>query len=263
MGLKGLDGKVVLVTGGAGGLGTTVARRLSHEGARVVVVDLDPERAASTAESLPGEAIGVGSDASTEAGVAAYVEAALDRFQRIDGAHLAAGYVGALAPLAKTETADFDRVMAINARGTYLGLKALIPQLEEQGDGGSLVATSSGLGQKGGPNFGPYTAAKHAVLGLVRSTSLETARAGIRINAICPGMMDTQMMRPTERAIDPEDPERGRAALEGSVPLGRYARPEEVGSAVVWLLSEESSYVTGVAFDADGGVLASAGGFAA
>ena len=199
MALKGLQDKVAIVTGAAGGIGSAVARRLSHEGAKVVVVDLDSNAAQRTASALPGEAIAIGADVSQAADVAAYTTEAVARFGRIDAVHLNAGYPGKLVSFADSEIDDFDRVIAVNLRGAYLGLRAAVRQMIGQGGGGSIVVTSSGLGMAGGQMWGPYAASKHAVLGLVRSTALDHARQGIRINALCPGFVDTDMIRPTRR----------------------------------------------------------------
>jgi NAD(P)-dependent dehydrogenase (short-subunit alcohol dehydrogenase family) len=260
-GLAGLDEQVVVVTGGAGGLGSATARRLSAEGASVVVVDLDAERAEAVAAELSGEAIGVGADVAAELDVQGYVEAAVDRFGRIDGAFFGAGYPGRITNLDEGEIADFDKTIGVNLRGTYLGMRAVITRMKAQGGGGSIVATGSGLAKRGGQMFGPYAAAKHGVIGLVRSVALEVARAGIRVNAVCPGFMETNMMKPTEAFLNPDDPAAAHALLESSIPLGHYAQPEEVAAAVCWFLSSESRYATGAALDVDGGVIASAGGF--
>lgn len=261
MPLEGLRDKVAIVTGAAGGIGSAVARRLSQEGARVVAVDLDGPAVERTIEGLAGEAIGVGADVSSANGVDRYTAAAVERFGRIDAVHLNAGYPGKLVPFAETEIEDFDKVIAVNVRGVYLGLRAAIRQMASQGDGGSIVVTSSGLGVAGGQLWGPYSASKHAVLGLMRSAALDHARQGIRINALCPGLIDTQMIRPTEATVGGGDSAAGRHALEASVPFGRYGRPDEMAAMVAWLLSDESSYATGGAFAVDGAVTASAAGF--
>jgi NAD(P)-dependent dehydrogenase (short-subunit alcohol dehydrogenase family) len=190
-----------------------------------------------------------------------YVKETVDRFGRIDGAFFGAGYPGRITNLDEGEIADFDKTININLRGTYLGMRAVVARMKGQGSGGSIVATGSGLAKRGGQMFGPYAASKHGVIGLVRSVALEVARAGIRVNAVCPGFMDTNMMRPTEAFLNPDDPASAHALLESTVPLGRYAHPEEVAAAVCWFLSSEASYATGTALDVDGGVIASAGGF--
>ena len=263
MPLGGLQGKVAIVTGAAGGIGSAVARRLSDEGAKVVVVDLDGEAAQRIASSLAAEAIGVGGDVSKEADVDGYMKAAMERFGGIDAVHLNAGYPGKLAIFSDSEVEDFDKVIAVNVRGVYLGLRAAIRQMIEQARGGSIVVTSSGLGLAGGQMWGPYAASKHAVLGLVRCAALDHARQGIRINALCPGFVDTNMIRPTETAVGGGDGVTGRHALETIVPAGRYGRPEEMAATVAWLLSDESSYASGTAFPVDGGLTASAAGFVA
>jgi NAD(P)-dependent dehydrogenase (short-subunit alcohol dehydrogenase family) len=263
MPLKGLQDKVAIVTGAAGGIGSAVARRLSQEGAKVVVVDLDAVAAVRTAQSLPGEALGVGADVGNHDDVDRYTAAAVERFGRIDAVHLNAGYPGKLVPFADSEIEDFDKVIAVNVRGVYLGLRAAIRQMTVQGGGGSIVVTSSGLGAAGGQMWGPYSASKHAVLGLMRSAALDHARQGIRINALLPGFIDTEMVRPTEVTVGGGDGSAGRSALESIVPVGRYGRPEEMAATVAWLLSDESSYASGGAFAVDGGVTASAAGFVA
>jgi NAD(P)-dependent dehydrogenase (short-subunit alcohol dehydrogenase family) len=258
MTLKGLSGKVAIVTGAAGGIGSAVAQRLSEEGARLVLVDLDGDAAEKVASDLPGDAIGVGADVSTEGGVHSYTDAAVERFGSLDLVHLNAGWSGKLVPFAEVDVVDFDRLIAVNLRGVFLGLREAILRMTSQGTGGSIVATSSGLGLGGGQHWGPYAASKHAVLGLVRSAALDHARVGIRINAICPGYTDTAMLRPTEAMVGPG----ARAMLENSVPLGRYGTPAEAAATVAWLLSDESSYTTGAHLSVDGGVAGSAAGYA-
>jgi NAD(P)-dependent dehydrogenase (short-subunit alcohol dehydrogenase family) len=165
--------------------------------------------------------------------------------------------------LVDSDENDFDHVIAVNVRGVYLGLRAALRQFREQGSPGSVVVTSSGLGIRGGQLWGPYSASKHAVLGLTRTAALEAARDGVRINAVCPGFTDTAMVVPTEEVVGHGDRSAARRLLENSVPLGRYADPMETAALVAWLLSEESSYSTGGYFTIDGGVDAAAAGFVA
>jgi NAD(P)-dependent dehydrogenase (short-subunit alcohol dehydrogenase family) len=261
MPLAGLQDKVAIVTGAVGGIGSAVARRLSEEGAKVVLVDLDGAAAERTAESLPGDAIGVAADVSKAEDVEAYTTRAVDEFGSVDAVHLNAGYAGKIVPFVDSALDDFDKIIAVNVRGVYLGLRAAIRRMLDAGTGGSIVATASGLGLGGGQLFGPYSASKHAVIGLVRSAALDHARQGIRINALCPGFVDTNMMQPTETVFGAGDGAAGRAVLESIVPLGRYARPEEMAAMVAWLLSDESSYATGGTFAIDAGATASVGGF--
>jgi NAD(P)-dependent dehydrogenase (short-subunit alcohol dehydrogenase family) len=262
MPLEGLRDKVAIITGAAGGIGSAVVTRLSQEGARVVAVDLDAAAVERTIEGLASEAIAVVADVSGADDVDRYTAAAVERFGRIDAVHLNAGYPGKLVPFAESEIEDFDKVIAVNVRGVYLGLRAAIRQMTAQGGGGSIVVTSSGLGVAGGQLWGPYSASKHAVLGLMRSAALDHARQGIRVNALCPGLVDTQMIRPTEATVGGGDGAAGRHALEAIVPVGRYGRPDEMAAMVAWLLSDESSYASGGAFAVDGAVTASAAGFA-
>jgi NAD(P)-dependent dehydrogenase (short-subunit alcohol dehydrogenase family) len=259
MPLESLRSRVVIITGAAGGIGSATARRLSEEGARVVAVDLDAAAARRLAANLPSEAIGVGADVASAEDVEGYMRAALERFGRVDGALLNAAYAGKLVPLADSEIDDYDKVMAINVRGVYLGLRQMLRQLDRQGDGGAIVVTSSGGGLSGGQLWGPYCASKHAVIGLVRSAALEVARDGIRVNAICPGYTDTDMLRVTEDATNPESRTAARAVLENAVPMGRYAKASEMAASVAWLLSDEASYVSGVTLAIDGA--GTAGGY--
>jgi NAD(P)-dependent dehydrogenase (short-subunit alcohol dehydrogenase family) len=259
MTLRGLTDRVVIVTGGAGGIGAAVASRMSAEGASVVVVDLDGEAAAATAATLPGPALSVAADVGDAADVDGYMTAAVERFGRVDAVHLNAGYAGPLAPLARTDLAQFDAMMRVNVRGAFLGLRAAISRMLEQGTGGAVLVTSSGLGATGAQGWGAYAASKHAAIGLVRCAALDHARDGIRVNALLPGFVDTAMVRIGERGVA-SDRAAARELLESVIPLGRYGEPEEMAGAAAWLLSEESAYVTGQLFKIDGGL--DAGAFA-
>jgi NAD(P)-dependent dehydrogenase (short-subunit alcohol dehydrogenase family) len=231
-----------------------VAGRLSNEGCRVVVVDLDGAAAEATAGSLGGAAFGVGADVTTESGVLGYMSSAVERYGRVDCVHLNAGTTGKAGRLVDSSVENFDHVLAVNVRSVYLGLRAAIAQMIGQGSGGGIVATASTASLGGSQEFAPYVASKHAVLGLVRSAALEVARDGIRVNALCPGITDTPMARISETTRVPDDIARARATIEASLPLGRYARPDEMAALVAWLFSDEASYVNGGTLVADGGV---------
>src|SRR3954454_5991252 len=255
--MRGLHGKVALVTGGGAGIGAATAARLADSGMRVVVVDWDGESADRVASGLP-DSVAITADVSSEDDVAGVITTAIDRFGRIDAALLNAGIGGDMGPLATSTTANFDRVFAVNVRGCYLSLRAVIQQMLAQGGGGAIAVTASALSLMGGPMYATYTATKHALLGLVRSVALEVARDGIRVNALCPGYVDTQLTRLAEDAIGGER-DVARAAMEGLIPLGRYGQPEEMAALAAWLLSDEASYSTGGHFTAEAGV--SAGSF--
>jgi 3alpha(or 20beta)-hydroxysteroid dehydrogenase len=237
-------GKVAVVTGAAAGFGLAVSLRLAAEGARVVLVDraADPlaEAAAAIENSLP-----VVADVSQEADVESYVQAAVARYGQVDLFFNNAGIEGRLAPMTELSVDDFDRVMAVNCRGVFLGLQAVLRVMKEQGSG-AIVNTASMAGIRGSATFAPYVASKHAVIGLTRSAALEGAPFGIRVNAVAPGHIDTRMGRDLTAQINPADPESVYRQTAARVPLGkRYGTANEVAGCVLWLLSDEASYVSG------------------
>jgi 3alpha(or 20beta)-hydroxysteroid dehydrogenase len=244
-------GKAAVITGAAAGLGRAVAARLAAEGASVVLVDRAADALKQAAVAIGG-ALPVVADVSREADVDTYAQVALAAHGRIDLFFNNAGVEGRMAPITELSADDFDRVMAVNARGVFLGLRAVLRVMKRQ-QSGAIVNTASMAGVRGSATFSPYVAAKHAVVGLTRCAALEGAPFGIRVNAIAPGHIDTRMARDLTAQINPDDPESVYQRTAARVPLGqRYGTADEVASFVLWLLSAEAAYVSGTTQLIDG-----------
>lgn len=254
MGLRGIDGRTAIVTGAASGIGEATARRLSEEGARVVCVDRD-EHVEAVCASLEGDGIAVVADVSIEAEVEGYMQAALERYGAVELVFLNAGITGPFASFFDVTTEDFDEVIAVNLRSVFLGIRSALRQLRAQERGGAIVATSSLAGLRGNQMIVPYVAAKHGVIGLVKTAALSGGPLGIRVNAICPGMIETGFMRPFREAVGAD--EELLAAFRDAVPVKRFGDASEVAGLVAYLLSDDASYVNGLAVPIDGGVMAS------
>jgi 3alpha(or 20beta)-hydroxysteroid dehydrogenase len=250
------QGQVAIVTGGAGGLGRALARRLLREGASVALVDRDETQLERAAEELGGAVLPVLADVTVEAEVTGYVERALARFGRVDLFFNNAGVEGRMGRIVDTDVAEFDRVMAVNVRGVFLGLREVLRALMRQGTGGAIVNTASVAALRGSGRLAPYSTSKHAVVGLTRSAAREGAEFGVRVNAVAPGFIDTRMLSSINAMASPEDPDSERDALVRRIPMGRLGTPDEVASVVAWLLSSEASYVSGALYLVDAGAMA-------
>ncbi|MEU0159145.1 glucose 1-dehydrogenase [Streptomyces sp. NPDC006261] len=253
-----LDGRVVLVTGAARGQGEQEARLFAAEGARVVIADVLVEQGEALAKELGAKAARfVRLDVGREEEWTEAVAVARDAFGKIDGLINNAGILR-FNELVDTPLEEFQQVVQVNLTGAFLGIRAVAPEIEAAG-GGTIVNTSSYTGLTGMALVGAYAATKHAVLGLTRVAAVELAGKGIRVNAICPGAVDTAMSNPA--LLDPgADLSRSDAALDAYyrklVPMGRIGRPEEVAALALFLTAEDSSYITGQPFVIDGGWLA-------
>ncbi|WOD62776.1 SDR family oxidoreductase [Niallia taxi] len=253
--MKRLENKVAIITGGAGGIGKESAKRFLEEGAKVVLVDLFQDSLDQTKAELDklGEVITIQADVSQEEDVKNYVDKTVEKFGKIDVFFNNAGIEGKVAPIIDQKVEDLDKVLAVNVRGVFLGLKHVLAVMKEQGYG-SVINTSSVAGLSGSPNVTPYIASKHAVVGLTKATAVEVAPYKIRVNSIHPSPVNTRMMRSLEEGFAPGQAEAAKADMEKSIPLGRYGESEDISNLVLFLASDESSFITGVQYRVDGGM---------
>ena len=254
-----LEGKTALITGAAGGIGRAAAKLFGDEGARVVLIDLDETALQETVRGIGEDrASYVVADVTQPEQVQSYVKAAVDRWGGIDVFLANAGIEGSIASIPDYPIDVFDRVLAVNVRGVWLGIKYVVPVMRDRG-GGSIVITSSTAGIGGSADMSAYVTSKHAVIGLMRTAALECAPLGIRVNTVNPAPIETRMMRSIEEmrvaGMDSSEAtvEQAKQSFAARIPLQRYGKPEEVAKLMLFLASDESSFCTGGVYMVDGG----------
>ena len=253
----GLEGKIALVTGGTSGIGRETAIFFAKAGVKVVVAgrrEAEGEETDRTIRAAGGDGLFVKTDVSKASEVETLIQKTVEKFGRLDVAFNNAGIEGVLAPVVRQSEADWDRTIAINLKGVWLCLKYEIRQMLKQGGGGAIVNMASITGLVGSAGAGAYSASKHGVIGLTKTAALETAQNGIRINAVCPAVIETAM---GDRLFGA--PQVHKYVL-GCHPIGRFGRPAEVAEAVVWMCSDRASFMTGQSLVLDGGFLAGPSG---
>ncbi|MED4224784.1 SDR family oxidoreductase [Neobacillus cucumis] len=245
--------KVVLITGAAGGIGIAAAKAFAKEGAKLALVDLSKEALEKAASSIEAkEILLLSADVSKEEEVKRYVEDTKNAYGKIDVFINNAGINGKFANLDEQTVNNFQAVFGVNVLGAFLGLKYVLPVMKEQRSG-AVVNTASNGGLLGAPGMGLYVASKHAVLGLNKTAALEVADYGVRVNAVCPSGVDTQMMKSIETNAMPGQENQARILFENSVPMKRYATPEEIADLMVFLSSDKASFISGSYYRIDGG----------
>ena len=249
------EGEVALVTGAAGGIGRAAAARFAEDGANVVLVDLPGapiEETVAAVQNAGREALVVEADVTKPAEVKGYVEATHERFGRLDAFFNNAGILGPVSTLFEYPDELFDRVLQVNVKGVWYGLRETAPLLAENG-GGAIVNTASIAGLQGTPTLFAYGASKHAVVGMTKSAAMTLVGRGIRVNAVCPAVIDTPMGAELERGANPDNPELARERMQASNLMGRYGTAEEIAALVSFLCSDEASFINGAAYPIDGG----------
>ena len=251
--MKRLDGKVAVITGGAGGIGLAAGQLFSREGASVLLVDVDEDMLEKAVESCDGSCVSYAvGDVSDPEDTRAFVQAATKRYGGIDIFVANAGIEGVVQPITDYPLEVFDRVIQVNVRGVWIGLKYAIPEIQRRG-GGSIIILSSEAGVKSAAGVSAYAASKHAVIGIMRTAALECAEMGIRVNTVNPSPIETRMMRSLEEGFSPGEASQAKNDIIEATPLKRYGTSEEVAQLILFLAGEESKYSTGSVYMIDGG----------
>lgn len=250
--MKKLENKVVVITGGSGAIGADTAQLFLKEGAKVVIVDINEKALKEVASKLNSDNLSyVKADVTKADDVKNYVNYTVEKFGKIDVFFNNAGIEGVVKPIEEYPEEEFDKLIAINVKGVWLGLKYVLPQMN---DGGSIINTSSVAGLEGTANMTAYVTSKHAVIGLTRTIALEAAPRKIRVNSIHPAPVDNRMMRSLEEGFSPGQGEAVKKEFENAIPLGRYAKNKDIANGVLFLASDDSSFITGSKLIVDGGM---------
>jgi NAD(P)-dependent dehydrogenase (short-subunit alcohol dehydrogenase family) len=249
-----LDGKVAVVTGAAGVIGSATLRLLAERGARIVAVDRRLGDLNTAIKDLPpsAEALALEADVTREDEVADYVRAALDRFGTIDVFYNNAGIEGEIKPITAYPLESFRKVLDVNVIGVFLGMKHVLPVMLKQNNG-SIINTASIAGLVGSPQIAVYSASKHAVIGLTKSAAWECTGTGVRVNCVCPGLIDSRMLSAILQGRAPGNAPPPNEKIVDRIPARRLGQASEVASIVAFLASDEASYVSGSAYTVDGG----------
>lgn len=248
--------KVVIITGASGGIGSETARQFANSGAKLCLVDLDINKLNDLVSFLnlkDDSYLLVACDVRNEENVKNYVDRTKEKFGKIDIFVNNAGVEGKVASITETKSEDLDFVLDVNVKGAYYGLKYVLPVMYSQ-KSGSVINTSSVAGFIGSPGMCPYIASKHALIGITKTAALEAAPYGVRVNAVCPGPVDNNMMRNIEKKASPNAPEAVKEGFVSTLPLGRYAKNEEVANLILFFASSKAEYLTGTAQRVDGGM---------
>lgn len=256
--------KVAVITGAGNGIGRAAALAFAARGAKVMSVDRDAaaaERTVATIRQQGGQAAACTADVTKPRDVQGYVKAALDAYGRIDCFFNNAGIEGKVAQIVDYDEAVFDQVIDVNVKGVFLGLRYVLPVLLKQ-KSGAVVNTASVAGLVGTPGMSAYVASKHAVIGLTKAAAGEVSRSGVRVNAVCPGPIDTRMIHALESQINPSDPSAVAERYQAALPLGRYGTADEVAGVVLFLCSDLAGNITGAQYVVDGGRTAVGGSLA-
>ncbi len=252
--MKRLENKTAVITGGAGGIGKATAERFLMEGASVLLVDLDEDNLKEAVKDLGEKNVYyTAADVSNEDEVKKYAGDAEKHLKKVDIFFNNAGIEGVVKPITDYPVEEYDKLMGVNVRGAWLGLKYIIPLMQE---GGSIIITSSVAGMRGTANVSAYVASKHALGGITKSVALELAGKNIRVNSVNPSPVDNRMMRSLEEGFSPGSGEEARSQFEQMIPLGRYAENDDIANLATFLASDESSFITGAIFPIDGGMTA-------